>query len=262
MAREKARSLVDIMKERIANTGNRKGDFFFLRKDNKVRVRFLQDMEDGTQVTFHDKWGEFNHPCLSYFGKECPNCDNNEARTADNFVWSIWNYEAKKVELFMFKANKASPIPALVSMYENYGTIVDRDFVIERKGDGTDTVYSVVPMDRSRFKGNAAALSKKKVMAMILEAFPPPQGDLDFDDEDDDEDDEVEVTTKRKAKPVSKAKRKPAPVDEDEDDDEDDLPWDEDEEEDEDEEDYDEEDEDDEEEVVQRKRKPAARKRR
>lgn len=200
MAREKARSLVDIMKERIAHTGNRKGDFFFLRKDNKIRVRFLQDMEEGTQVTFHDKWGEFNHPCLSYFGKDCPNCDNREARTADNFVWSIWNYESKKVELFMFKANKASPIPALVSMYENYGTIVDRDFVIERKGDGTDTVYSVVPMDRSRFKGTAQPFAKKKLMGMILEAFPPPEGDFDIDDEDDDE--EVDVVSKRKSKPA------------------------------------------------------------
>lgn len=253
MAREKAKSLVEIMKDRIAHTGNRKGDFFFLRKDTKVRVRFLQDLEEGTQVVFHDKWGEFNHPCLSYYGKECPNCDNKDARTADNFVWSVWNYESKKVELLMFKANKASPIPALVSMFENYGTIIDRDFVIERKGDGTDTTYSVVPMDRSSFKGSAQPLSKKKVMVMILEAFPPAEGDLDFDDEDDDEEEE-EVVVKKSAK---KTKRKPAPVEEDdedeeEDEDEDDVPWDDDDDEDD--------EEDEEEEPVRvKKAKPAAR---
>ena len=35
-------------------------------------------MEEGLKVQFHDKWGEFNHPCLKYYGKECPNCHNTD----------------------------------------------------------------------------------------------------------------------------------------------------------------------------------------
>ena len=80
--------------------------------------------------------------------------------------------ETKRKELFVFKANKCSPIPALVSMYETYGTICDRDFVIQRNGSGTETNYSVVPMDKKRFKLDENAYSKKKVLKMLLEAFP------------------------------------------------------------------------------------------
>lgn len=252
---EKAKSLVEVMKSRIANTGSKKGSFFYLRNDNKTRIRFLQDMEDGFQVSFHDKWGEFNHPCLSYFGKECPNCDNKEARTMDNFVWSIWNYETKQVELFMYKANRSSPIPALVSMYESYGTLMDRDFVIERKGAGTDTTYSVIPMDKSAFRGKSEPILKKKAMGMILDSFPPPDADFDMGDDEDEEDEEYEapVKTKSKVKAVAKPASKKSKKDE--------VPWDEDDEDEDDEDDEDEEndeDDEDEEEEPAHVRRPKA----
>nr|DAJ99940.1 MAG TPA: DNA binding protein like protein [Caudoviricetes sp.] len=263
MAKESSKSLVEIMKTKIANSGNKKSAVFYVKAGNKVRVRFLQDMEEGFQVDFHDKWGEFNHPCLTYYGEKCPNCKNPEARTTSNFVWTIWNYETKRKELFVFKANKCSPIPALVSMYETYGTICDRDFVIQRNGSGTETNYSVVPMDKKRFRLDENAYSKKKVLKMLLEAFP--YDDLDAEDLDD-EDEEREVRKKNKKKTSSK-KSKRRVVEDDEDEDDDDIPFDYDDDDDEDEDDFDEdlddededEDEDDEDEDDEPRRKQKKR---
>lgn len=272
MAKEKSKSLVDIMKAKIANSGNKKSVVFYVKAGNKVRVRFLQDMEEGIQVDFHDKWGEFNHPCLSYYGEKCPNCKNPEARTTSNFVWTVWNYETKQKELFVFKANKCSPIPALVSMYETYGTICDRDFVIQRNGSGTETNYSVVPMDKKRFKLDEEPFSKKKVLKLLLEAFPCD--DLDEDDLDDEDEDEEEDTPKKKQKNKSSVKKSRKRYeeddeedeeddededDEDEYDDDDELPFDDD---DEDDEDLDDEEEDDDEEYERKSRKSTKQKKR
>lgn len=203
---EKSKSLVESMKERISRSGSKKGNIFYLKKDGKCRVRFLQDMEDGIQVQYHDKFGEFSHPCLSYYGKKCPSCKNPEAKHVDNYVWSIWNYETKRVELFMFKASKASPIQPLISMYENYGNITDRDYIIQRNGEGFETNYSVVPMDKKKFKGDEEPYSKKKVLKMLLEAAQLPD-DEDVDEDDDEEDDEEEeITSKKKVNKKTKSK--------------------------------------------------------
>ena len=259
---EKAKSLVQSMKERISNSGSKKGNIFYLKKDGKCRVRFLQDMEEGTKIQFHSKYGEFNHVCLSYFGKKCPNCKNTEAKTYDSFCWTVWNYETKKKELFLFKANKLSPIPALIGMFENYGTICDRDYVIQRNGDGFETSYSVVPMDKKKFKGEEEPISKKKMLKILKEAFPVDEDDSDYDnddeedeeedeeeeevvakkkskkevkkrvveddDDDEDDDDEEEKPKKSKKEDKKKSKKKKKVIEEDEedeDDDEDELPW-------------------------------------
>lgn len=218
---EKSKSLVESMKERISRSGSKKGNMFYLKKDSKCRVRFLQDMEDGIQVQYHDKFGEFSHPCLSYYGKKCPSCKNNEARHVDNYVWSIWNYETKKVELFMFKASKASPIPSLISMYESYGTITDRDYVIQRNGEGFETTYSVVPMDKKKFKGDEEPYSKKKVLKMLLDIAQLPD-DEETDNEDDEDEDDEEVVTKKKVNKKAKSKYDEDDEDEDLDDEDDD----------------------------------------
>lgn len=257
MATEKSRSIVDVMKDKINRSGSGKGDIFFVRKDGKVRVRFLQDMEESILVTFHDKWQEFNHPCLTYYGKKCPNCDNSEARTTENFVWSVWNYETQRVELFMFKANKSSPIPSLISFYENYGSITDRDYAIERRGERFDTVYSVVPLKESRFKGTAKPFTKKEVFKKLLAAFPYDDDDA-LDDEEDEEEEE-EVSTKKPAKKAPAKRSSKAPFDEEEEEDEGLDDEDEDEDEDEEDEDEDEDEDDDEEEEPRAKTKAKAK---
>ena len=229
MSKERAKSLVETMKETISRSGSKKSESFYIKKDAKVRIRFLNDMEEGLKVQFHDKWGEFNHPCLKYYGKECPNCHNKEARTADNFIWTVWNYETKRREIFMFKANRCSPIPALVSLFETYGTITDRDYVIQRTGDGTDTTYSVIPVDKKKFKGDEKPFTEKQILKKLLEMFPYD----DEDTEDEDDEDEVETPKKKNRKVNKKSKYE---EDDDEDFDEDDEGEDDEDEDDEDEE--------------------------
>jgi hypothetical protein len=187
---EKGKSLIEMMKESISRAGSSKRATFYLKKDGKCRVRFLNDMDDGIAVLFHDKFGEFNHPCLKYYGKKCPNCDNKEARSAENYIWTIYNYETKQRELFMYKANKASPIPMLIAMQEAYGTITDRDYIIQRLGEGTDTTYQVVPNDKAPFKvtgENATPYTKSEVLKKIYEAFPCDDAEDDDDEDSDDE---------------------------------------------------------------------------
>lgn len=235
---EKAKSIVQMMKERISKSGKGAKDIFFVKKDGRVRVRFLTDLEESVVVPFHTKWKEFNHPCLEMYGRSCPNCHNSDASTAENFVLTVWNYETKRRELFIYKATKCTPMPALVTMYETYGTICDRDYVIDRKGEATDTVYTVIPMEKKRFRGDEQPFSKKQVLKMILKAYPP--------ETDDDEEDEEEQDTRRKSakKPATKTKYNDDDFDEEDDFDEDD------------EDDFDDEEEDEED------KKPAKKKRR
>ena len=67
--------LVDDIKSQVKKSGTNKGKFLYFKSGTKVRVRFLDDMEDGHKVTFHDSYAAgINVPCQEVFGKECPFC--------------------------------------------------------------------------------------------------------------------------------------------------------------------------------------------
>lgn len=213
--------LVDKIKNDVKKSGSNKGKFMYFREGQKVRVRFLTDMDDGMEITFHDSFeAGVNVPCQELFGRSCPYCDDETLRTRSLYVWSVWDYEAKEVKLFMFPVNNCSPIPALMAMYENYGTLTDRDYVITVQGKQTNKTYSVVPMDKVKFRNEKAkAFSEKAILKMLDKAYPCE--DVDVDDDDDDED---EAPKKRPAKSSSKGKKKPEPEPE-EDDYDDDEDW-------------------------------------
>lgn len=183
--------LVDKIKSEAKKSGQNKGKFIYFREGQKQRVRFLTDMDDGMEVTFHDSFEQgINVPCQELFGKDCPYCGDDALRTRSQYVWSVYNYETKEVQLFMFAVNNCSPIPALMAMYENYGTITDRDYVISVSGKQQNKTFSVVPMDKVKFRNDKAKpYSDKAILKMIDKAFP-------CDDADDDDDD---VSTKKHA---------------------------------------------------------------
>ena len=208
--------LVDKIKADVKKSGQNKSKFIYFREGNKVRVRFLTDMDDGMEVTFHDSFEKsLNVPCQEHFGRACPHCEDESLRTRSQYVWSVYNYDAKEVQLFMFPVNNCTPIPALMAMYENYGTIVDRDFVISVSGKQQNKTFSVVPMDKVKFRNEKAKpYSEKAILKMLDKAFP-----CDAVDEDEDED-EDEAPKKRTPKSIgSKKSRKSEPEEEDEDDD-------------------------------------------
>lgn len=189
--------LIDKIKNDVKKSGTSKSKFVYVKDGTKLRVRFLTDMDDGMEITFHDSYERgINVACKEHFGKACEYCDDEDLRTRSQYVWSVWNYEAKEVQLFMFPVNSFSPVPALMAMWENYGTLTDRDYVISRAGKQTSTSYSVVPMDKVKFRNEKAkAYSESQILKMIAKAFP-----YDDDDEDEDYDDEPKKKTKAKTK--------------------------------------------------------------
>lgn len=188
-------SLIDKIKSDVKKSGQSRGKFVYIREGVKLRLRFLNDMEDGMEVTFHDSFQlGVNVPCQEHFGRSCPYCEDDELRTRSQYVWSVYNYDAKEVQLFMFPVNNCSPIPALVAMYENYGTLTDRDYVISVTGKRADKTYSVVPMDKNKFRNTKVKpYSESAVLKMIDKAYPADN------DEDDDYDDKPAHKSKKKA---------------------------------------------------------------
>lgn len=211
--------LIDSIKNDVKKVGTNKSKFIYFREGQKIRVRFLTDLDDGLEVVFHDSFERgVNVPCQEIFGRDCPYCEDEGLRTRSQYIWSVYNYETKEVQLFMFPVNNCSPVPALLAMQETYGTILDRDYVISVSGKQQNKTYSVVPMDKAKFRlDKVKPYSEKAILKMLDKAYPCG------DDEDDDEDEEEEEQPKRKAKPApskpAKGKRRPEPEEEEEDED-------------------------------------------
>lgn len=212
--------LLDKIKSDVKKSGQNKSKFVYFREGTKQRVRFLTDMDDGMEVIFHDSFEKsVNVPCQEAFGRDCPYCDDDSLRTRSQYVWSVYNYETKEVQLFMFPVNNCSPIPALMAMYENYGTLTDRDYVISVTGKQQNKTFSVVPMDKVKFRNEKAkAYSEKAILKMLDKAFPCELAD----DEDEDED---EVPKKKAPKSTGKKAKKYEPEPEEDEDDYDDGDW-------------------------------------
>lgn len=208
--------LLDKIKSDVAKSGSNKGKFIYFREGQKVRIRFLNDMDEGMEVKFHDSFERgINVPCQELFGRNCAYCEDDDLRTRSQYVWSVYDYESKEVKLFMFAVNNCSPIPALMAMYETYGTLTDRDYVITVTGKQQNKTFSVVPMDKNKFRNEKAKpYSEKSILKMLDKAFP-----ADDSGEDEDEDEDEKPMKKKLVK--EKAKPKKSEPDEDEWDDED-----------------------------------------
>ena len=187
--------LVDSIKRDAKKSGQNKSKFMYFREGTKTRIRFLTDMDDGMEVIFHDSFEKgINVPCQEIFDRDCNYCEMEGLRTRSQYIWSVYDYEAKEVKLFMFAVNNCSPIPALMAMYENYGTLVDRDYIISVTGKAQNKAFTVIPMDKVKFRNEKAKpYSEKSILKMLDKAFPA----------DDSEENEEEYE-----KPVKKSKKK------------------------------------------------------
>ena len=225
--------LLDNIKKDAKKSGQSKGKFIYFREGQKQRIRFLQDMDEGQEIVWHDSYEQgINVPCQEHFGKNCPYCEDDSLRTRSQYAWSVWNYETNEVQVFMFPVNNCSPLPALVALYETYGTLTDRDYVISVSGKQQNKSFSVVPMDKAKFRNQKAKpFSEQALLKMIDKAWPA--------EDNDDEDDEDEAPKKKRGPKKSGGKTKTKKsYDEDEDEDEDDYSDEDFDEEEEDEDDY------------------------
>lgn len=212
-------SLIDKIKADVKKGGQSKRKFTYFKEGQKQRIRFLQDMDEGMEIPFHDSYElGINVPCQELFDRECPYCDDESLRTRNQYVWSVYNYEAKEVQLFMYAVNNCTPIPALMAMYENYGTLTDRDYVISVTGKAQNKTYSIVPMDKVKFRNTKAKpYSNKAVLQMIDKAYPC-EGTEDEAEEDEAEESENDYSSMTplklyklcKEREIEAEKKKPA----------------------------------------------------
>lgn len=198
-------SILSSIKKGVATSGSNKGKVIFVKADSKVRIRFLSEVEDGIEVTIHDHFDKgINALCLDHLDAECPYCDDSELRTRKAYIWSVWDFDAKEVKLFVGFANNFNPLPSFIALYESYGTLKDRDYVIQRDGSGTNSKYSVIPMDKVKFKNpKAKPYTEEKLIDILSKAYPVNESD--------------EVSKKNGKK---KNKKKPDPEEEEDDEEE------------------------------------------
>jgi hypothetical protein len=215
--------LIDDIKNDVKKSGTNKKKIVYFKPGVKNRIRFLQEMDAGMKILFHDSFeAGVNIPCQEFFDRKCERHEDEDLRHRQNYAWSVWNQEAKEVQILLGPVNNYSPIPLLVGMYDAYGTITDRDYVITKTGKGTEQTWAVVPMDKVRFKNEKAKpFSEAKTLAILDKAFP-------CEDSEDEDEEEEPIKKKRKVvdeddEPVKK-KKKAAPIDEDEDEDEEPVP--------------------------------------
>lgn len=215
--------LIGKMKDDVKKSGANKGKILYVRDGSKVRVRFLQELDDGLEVVMHDSFEKgINVVCQEQLGKHCDYCEMDGLRTRSNYVWSVWDYDSNEVKLMMYAVNNCSPIPALLALNETYGTITDRDYVISVHGKQQNKQFSVVPLDKVKFRNEKAKpMTEKAIWNVLSKAFPID----DAGDEDDEEEDyEEEEKTTKKAAPKKTAPAKKTPSKEVEEDD-DDADW-------------------------------------
>lgn len=162
------------MKSEIKKSGANKGKIMFFKEGEKHRVRFLSDFEDGLEVKWHDSYAlGVNVPCQEEFGRDCEYCEEEDLRTRNMYFWSVYDYEAEEVKLIMFAVNNCTPVGALASLYESYGTLLDRDYEITKRGSGQATQYSVVPLKERKFRNiKVKALSDEAILKIIDKAYP------------------------------------------------------------------------------------------
>lgn len=195
--------LIDKIKSDAKKSGNNKGKFMYFKEGQKTRIRFLNDMEEGMEIVFHDSYAKgVNVPCQEIFGRACPYCDDEEMRTRSQYAWSVWDYDAKEVKIFMFPVNQCSPVPALVALFETYGTLTDRDYIVSVSGKQQNKTFSVIPMDKVKFRNDKAKpLSEKTILKYLDKAYPCEDTEDDIEDEEEDE----KSVKKRSAKPKKQA---------------------------------------------------------
>lgn len=175
--------IVNDIKNEAKNVGGNRSKILYVRSGEKKRVRFLTDMDDGMKVEFHKDWEtRLEVPCQKYYGKKCKYCEMEDIKTVANYIWSVYDYDTEEVLLARYAFNNFTPVPQLLSIYENFGTLTDRDIVLIVSGKQLDKTFTCIHEDKSKFRNaKARPLSESAILKILAKAFPIP------DDEEEDE---------------------------------------------------------------------------
>lgn len=181
------------IKSEIKKTGASKGKILYFKEDVKIRVRFLTEFEDGLEIPFHSSYEKkITVPCQEAYGRTCHYCDDEDLRTRNMYFWSVYDYESKEVKILMAAVNQCSPVPPLAALYEQYGTITDRDYVIRQVGSGTGKSFSIIGLDKKKFRNEKVKpLSDSAIMKYIDKAYPADGSEEDEEDYEYEEEEET-----------------------------------------------------------------------
>ena len=178
-------SILDSIKAQVKSAGSNKGKFVYFKEDVKHRIRFLTEFDEGMEIAFHDSYEEkIMTPCFETFGEDCPYCNKEGLRTRSQFLWSVWDYDANEVKVLMAPVNNCSPVPGLMGFYDEYGTILDRDYVLKKTGKGTNSSYTIVPGDKAPFNNKKAKAYTDSAIKSIVRKAYCENGSGDEDGED------------------------------------------------------------------------------
>jgi hypothetical protein len=186
------------IKDQMAKSKQGIGAFLFVPADKKAKIRFISDFEEAVAITEHDKWGEVTPtPCLArHFDKHCPFCEMDGVRKREVYCWTVWDYNNKEKKIAKWAANSFTPTPQFISLFESYGTLLDRDYVVNKAGQGTSITYGVVPLDKAEFPKKLRPFTEQEILEKCVEG----SDEIDMDEieeldeageiEDDDETEE------------------------------------------------------------------------
>lgn len=118
-------------------------------KKGDTRVRFLTEVEDWVQFREHYTLDNKSFPCTKD-RSTCPGCtDDNEKVSRSSNRYAVNAILIKNGQVYAFKMGKTLVDRLAVRSERNGGTIVNRDYVIIRSGEGLDTDYDVEQEDKA-----------------------------------------------------------------------------------------------------------------
>lgn len=133
--------------------GSRKYKFLSVPNGGSVRIRFLWDYNDGFAIYrhWHVEGGKRSmRTCFqSYGAANCPYCLQGDRKVLE-FVWAVLDLETNEIKIMAYRRTAYSPVVQLELIYNELGTLLDREFVLKRVsmpvgGNAGATSYHVIP---------------------------------------------------------------------------------------------------------------------
>jgi hypothetical protein len=196
--------------------------------DEPMVVRFLQEPDEWFE--FFEHWDDSTgRPAICT--DDCDYCAD-DVRVSKRALASVVVISEGKVEPLVLPSTLVN---RLLTRYDKYHTMIDRNYELIRTGKGLDTEYDVEAEPPTKMR-----LSRYETLdaAELLESMAPGADDDDEDDEpparsaaskskrrvveDDEDDDEDETPPPRTRRGVKPGVRKPVPVDDADEEDEED----------------------------------------
>lgn len=143
---------------------------FMIRNGQTKRIRFITDMTDAIPVTMHSSWEElFPTPCESHFGVDCLYCGKRDYHTAR--WWALTVLDRGKLKVLAGGPSAWGPLPQIMKRFDEYGTITDRAYKIEKRVKGQSVSWSVTPeRGKAAWKQQYTPFTAKEVYEVLYAA--------------------------------------------------------------------------------------------